>query len=98
MQLLVERDADLAVTRLDAAADRIADEQDVVLAAQVRTLDNVERFAGRDFRLVVDGHLGAGGHVQSRFDHAVIAQGDADAGVGSEQRMLADGIAQLAAA
>ena len=98
VEFLVELDAGLAVARLDAAGHGVADEQDVVLAGQFGALDGFERFAGGDLGLVVDGDLGAGGDVQACFDHAVVSQGDADAGVRAEQGVLADGVLELAAA
>ena len=65
---------------------------------EARFADMTERFAGGDLRLVIDGHLGAGGHIETGFNHTVVAQRDADARVGSEQRMLANRVAQLATA
>src|SRR5690606_2173413 len=42
-------------------------------------------------------HLGAGGDVQAGFHDAVVAEGDADAGVGADQAALPDGDDLLAA-
>lgn len=63
MQLFVELDAHLAVAGFDTAVHRVADEQDIVLAGEIRTLDDLQRFAGRGLGLIPDGDLGAGGDV-----------------------------------
>ena len=94
MQFGVELNPRLPVAGLNAAADGVADEEDVVFAAQIGALDDVQRFAGGGFGLVPDGDLGTGGDVQACFDDAVVAERDADAGVGAEQGVLADGVAE----
>lgn len=38
-----------------------------------------------------------GGHIQTGFNHAVVAEGDADARVRAKQGVLADGVLKLAA-
>ena len=98
MQFGVELNPRLPVAGLNAAVDGVADEEDVVFAAQIGALDDVQRLAGCGFGLVPDGDLGAGGDVQACFDDSVVAERDADAGVGAEQGVLADGVAELAAA
>ena len=95
MQLGVELNSHLAVAGFDAAVHRVADKQNVVFAGELSTLDHFQRLASGGLGLVPDGDLSAGGDVQTGFDGAVIAQRDADTGVGAEQRVLADGIAQL---
>ena len=64
-----------------APDDAVAPEQQVVAPGQV---------AGLDDRAVLQRHLGAGGDVAAGLDHAVVAERDADAGVGADQAPLAD--------
>ena len=84
MQLGVELNSHLAVAGFDAAVHRVADKQNVVFAGELSTLDHFQRFASGGLGLVPDGDLSAGGDVQTGFDGAVIAQRDADTGVGAE--------------
>ena len=85
MQLGVELNSHLAVAGFDAAVHRVADKQNVVFAGELSTLDHFQRFASGGLGLVPDGDLSAGGDVQTGFDGAVIAQRDADTGVGAEE-------------
>ena len=61
---------------------RVASEQHVVGPRQLQRLDHAA---------VGQGHLGARRDVAARLDHAVVAEGDADPGVGAEQAALTDG-------
>ena len=67
--------------RLDRAGARVAPEQQAVGAAQVAALDDLA-VGQRDQR--------AGRDVEPGLDRAVVAEADADPGVGAEQAALAD--------
>ena len=70
---------------LDGAGDRVAAEQHAVAAGELERLDD-----GRLLAAAHHGHLGAGGDVAAGLDDAVVAERDADAGVGAEQAALAE--------
>src|SRR6478735_9672802 len=74
---------------LDRAADRVADVEQSALARQLHRLDHLA---------TGQADLRGRGHVETRLHDAVVAEGDADAGVGAEQTALADGDLLLAAA
>src|SRR6476469_984977 len=78
--------------RLDRAGGGVAAEQDVARSREVAGLQDPLGVA------VADEHLRAGRDVAVGLDDAVVAQRDADAGVGAEQAALADGDDLLAAA
>ncbi len=67
VQFFVQFDAGLAIARFDTAGHRVADEQNVVFAGKVGTLDGLKRFSRCDLGLVVDGYLGTGGHIAGRL-------------------------------
>ena len=79
----------LAGAGLQGAGDRIPPEEQTVHTRQL---------AGLHHAAVRQGQFGAGRDVAARLDHAVVAQGDADAGVCAEQAALADADLVLAAA
>ena len=72
-----------------APGDRVAQEEQVALPGQL---------AGLGDGAVGQGHLRAGRDVEPGLDDAVVAEGDAQAGLGSEQATLADAHAFRAAA
>ena len=89
----VERDAVAAPRHgLDGAGHRVAAEQHVARAGELGGLDHLGSPSPSE------GDLGAGGDVAAGLDHAVVAERDADAGVGAEQAALADRDDLLAAA
>src|SRR4051794_4318314 len=84
MQVCVQLDAVATPRhRLDGTGRRVPPEQHVARARELLGLDHL-RLA---LRLVRQrhGHLGSGGDVAAGLDHAVVAQRDADAGVGTDQ-------------
>src|SRR3712207_2989492 len=83
----VEGDA-VALPRhgLDGTADRVAAEQHVVGAREGGRLHHLGLAVE-----VLDGDLGARGDVAAGLDDAVVAEGDADAGVRADEAALADG-------
>ena len=104
VQLRVQLDA-LAPScqRLDGAGLGVAAEQDVRGAGQLARRDDARLLeqsvrSGDHAPGGKKRHLGAGRQVQARLDHAVVAQWDAQAGVGPQQAALAHGHALAAAA
>src|SRR3954447_26661454 len=90
MQRAVELDALTgARARLDPAVHGVA---------QVEQARRTGQLVGLDDPAVLQGHLGAGGDVEPGLDHAVVAERDADAGVGPEQAALTDADPRRAAA
>src|SRR4051794_9786661 len=81
VQVRVELDAAGAPRdRLDRPGDGVAPEQHVARAGQLERLDDLRLGAGLE-----QGDLGAGGDVAPGLDHALVAEGDADAGVRADQ-------------
>ena len=78
-----------AVEHLDGPARAVAPEQQPVGAAELGRLHH---------RAVGQGHPGAGRDVEAGLDHAVVAERDADAGVGADEAPLADADHLLASA
>ena len=74
---------------LDRAALRMAAEDQAILAAQARSLDHAA---------IGQPHLGAGCEIQAGLDRALVAERDAEPGIGAEQASFADGDDLLAAA
>ena len=82
MERLVEAaPAARAGDELDSAGLAVAPEQRVRGAAQL---------AGLDHAPVGQAHQRAGGDVEAGFDDAVVAQADADTGLGAQQAALPD--------
>ncbi len=78
---------------LNRAAQRIAAEQQVRYAGQLRSLHHMRLLTGQQHA-----HARTGRHVQARLNHAVIAQGNTDTGLRAQQGTLTNGHALLAAA
>src|SRR5947209_20607843 len=72
-----------------AAARQALDRARLAVAAkeQVR---GARQLAGLDDLPVGHAHAGAGGQVEARLDHAVVAERDAEARVGAQQAALAE--------
>jgi hypothetical protein len=86
-----------ALQHLHRPGERVAPEQQSVAAGERLGLHGRERAGCRGGGIRHD-DLRAGGHVEAGLHDAVVAEGDADAGVRAEQRALADRHALCAAA
>src|SRR6056297_305282 len=87
MQLFVQLDGRLVGFTLHGAGLAVTTEKQVGLVGQIAGLDNFDQLVV----VIQQGDLGASGDVQSGFNLAAVAQGDANAGVGADKAVLANG-------
>ena len=81
MERGVEVDPLAAGAHLDAAGDGVTQEQQV---------GSPGKFPGLDHLAIRERHLGAGREIQAGFDDAVVAEGDAEPGLGTKEAALPD--------